>query len=82
MDVNDALEQKARIEYLLDIQKRQLGLADDAEANLMRILWGLRGRFKVEQMSRWTGWSKQTLYNKWAKHGLKDNNAQYKRDQE
>jgi hypothetical protein len=57
---------------LMQKHREQINLAYDVELLLMKALWDLRGTVKVDDMIRWTGWSKQTLYNKWAKYGLKE----------
>lgn len=60
-----------RVSRLLDMRKEQLNLAEVAEVQVMRALWELRGSYRIEDMARWMGCSKQTIYNKWDKHGLK-----------
>lgn len=42
----------------------------DNEQELMEYLFALRGKVTVDIMADWTGWSRQTLYNKWKKFGL------------
>jgi hypothetical protein len=63
-----------RVTCLMKKHREQINLAYDVEMLLMTALWDLRGTVKVDDMIRWTGWSKQTLYNKWAKYGLKEQN--------
>lgn len=75
------IEEHYRVNRLLDMRKEQMGLAEQAEFHLMQALWELRGSFSLEDMVRWTGWSRQTIYNKWDKHGLKRiDNAKSPRD--
>ena len=77
----DSPNEPLRVTHLLDIRKEQLDLANQTEFHLMKALWDLRGAFRVEDMVTWTGWSRQTIYNKWDKHGLrKIRNAQSRRD--
>lgn len=64
------IEQQSRVTRLLDMRKEKLDLAEQAEFHLMKALWDLRGSYSLEDMVRWTGWSRQTIYNKWDKHGL------------
>lgn len=62
---------ESRVTRLLDIQKEQLDIAEQTEYQIMKALWDLRGSYRVDDMVIWTGWSRQTIYNKWAKHGFK-----------
>lgn len=67
-------EPQDRVNCLMQKHRDQVNLVSDVELLLMQALWDLRGTVKVDDMLRWTGWSKQTLYNKWSKYGLKENN--------
>lgn len=78
-----AIDEKSRVTRLLDTRLEQLSLAEQAENHLMQALWDLRGSYSLEDMVRWTGWSRQTIYNKWEKHGLeikRQDNAKSRRD--
>lgn len=66
---------KAQVTHLLDRQKEQLDFAHKTEFQVMRALWNLRGSYRLDDMVAWTGWSKQTIYNKWEKHGFKISDA-------
>lgn len=80
-----AIEEQSRVSHLLDMRLKQLSLAELAEYHLMQALWDLRGSYSLEDMVRWTGWSRQTIYNKWEKHGLeikRQDNAKSRRDSE
>lgn len=63
-----------QVNCLMRQHQEQITYTQEVEGLLMKVLWDLRGTVKVDDMLRWTGWSKQTLYNKWAKYGLKENN--------
>lgn len=68
---NDPQDQ---VSCLMQKHQEQAAYTQEVEGLLMSVLWDLRGTVKVDDMLRWTGWSKQTLYNKWAKYGLKEQN--------
>lgn len=61
---------KERVTSLLDMHKEQLDIARDVEYQVMKVLYDLRGQQTIEEMTLWTGWSRQTIYNKWSKHGF------------
>lgn len=65
--INDA---EVVIELLQD-HRQQLAVTNDIERQVLTVLWNLRGTVKIDNMLNWTGWSKQTLYNKWKKYGMK-----------
>lgn len=73
---DDEPREKLRVDHLLRIRSRQLQNAERTEYLIMMALWKLRGVHRVEDMVKWTGWSKQTIYNKWDKHGLRKADAQ------
>lgn len=82
-DKGEPTIEEPRVTRLLDMRNEQLDLAEQAEQNLMKALWDLRGSYSIEDMARWTGWSRQTIYNKWGKHGLKvQDDAKSRRDSE
>lgn len=68
--------EQARVARLLDMHRQQLGIAEQVENQLIMALWDLRGSHKVDDMARWMGCSRQTIYNKWAKLGLKVDDAE------
>lgn len=76
--------EEPRVSRLLDTHREQMGLADQAEFYLMQALWELRGSYSIDDMARWMRCSRQTVYNKWGKHGfeIKDDNAKPRTDQE
>lgn len=74
-DNGDPEIEKSRVARLLDIQKQKADVAGQAEYQVMLALWNLRGSYRLEDMVAWTGWSKQTIYNKWKKHGLEITDA-------
>lgn len=80
----EPLIEESRVNRLLDMHKEQMGLADQAEFYLMQALWELRGSYSIDDMARWMRCSRQTVYNKWGKHGfeIKDDNAKPRTDQE
>lgn len=41
----------------------------ESEKTLVQALWDNRGTFTVAEMSEFSGWSRQTIYNKWYKYG-------------
>lgn len=67
--------QKSMVTLLLDVRKQKMDVANQAEFQVMQALWNLRGSYTLEDMVTWTGWSKQTIYNKWKKHGLEIKDA-------
>lgn len=48
----------------------------EVELKLLQYLWDHRGRLTVDAMSEATGWTRQTIYNKWRKHGFKVRNKE------
>lgn len=65
------MEDAELIEQLKDRRKELLDLANDVEYHICSALWQAKHKTTVEQILIWTGWSRQTLYNKWRKHGFK-----------
>lgn len=47
------------------------GLVDIEEA-IMRLLWRSRGTVTVDDMAKITGWSRQTIYNRWRKFRMEE----------
>lgn len=72
---NGEPDEKERVTRLLDMHQEQKDVAFEAEGQVMMALWNLRGSYTIEDMTTWTGWSRQTIYNKWRKHGLEVNGA-------
>lgn len=61
---------RERVTRLMDMHQEQKSVERDAEFQLMRALYELRGSYRIEDMVLWTGWSRQTIYNKWRRHGF------------
>lgn len=76
MSDNGEPDEKERVTRLLDMHQEQKDVAFDVEGQVMKALWDLRGSYTIEDMTTWTGWSRQTIYNKWRRHGLEVNSAQ------
>ena len=76
MSDNGEPEEKEKVTRLLNMLREQKDVALEAEGQVMKALWNLRGSYTIEDMTTWTRWSRQTIYNKWRKHGLEVNNAQ------
>lgn len=58
------------ISMLIEAQRKHIDIAARIEQNLLLYLWGAKNEIPRSTMLAWTGWSKQTLYNKWRKHGI------------
>lgn len=66
---------KERVTRLLDMHREQKDVAQEVEFQVMKTLYDLRGEHRIEDMVTWTGWSRQTIYNKWRKHGFEVKSA-------
>lgn len=69
-DNGDPDNVKERVTRLLDMRKEQIDVAQNVEYQIMKALYDLRGAVRIEDMVAWTRWSRQTIYNKWSKHGF------------
>ena len=49
---------------------------NELELQILEYLWNHRGRVTVDAMAEATGWTRQTIYNKWQKHGFKLSNQE------
>lgn len=43
--------------------------AENEEFEIVAALWNARGEVTLKDMTSLSGWSKQTIYNKWRKYG-------------
>ena len=62
------------INTLKDQREQVLKMAETIEYQICSTLWNIKRNTTIDQILLWTGWSKQTLYNKWRKHGFRIKN--------
>ena len=67
----ERITQLQEIDKLMNELNNSSDQANESERSVVEHLWNLRGKVPVDAMGQATGWSRQTIYNKWNKHGFK-----------